>query len=70
MVNFTPTSPWPLDGGEVTPSRDEVKGLSLGNVERLCEALEQTGCDLPPLSPLVEATHTEVNKVRGCVSNP
>ena len=51
--------------GEVTPDRvSEAKGLSLGNVERLCEALEASQDKLPPLSPLVSATKTEVTKLR------
>jgi hypothetical protein len=57
------------NAGEVTRSLEEgrvspVRGFSLGNVERLCEALELTGEKMDPLSPLVEATHIEVSKLR------
>ena len=49
-----------LKEGRVSP----VRGFSLGNVERLCEALELTGEKMDPLGPLVEATHIEVSKLR------
>ena len=57
------------NAGEVTRSLEEgqvspVRGFSLGNVERLCEALELTGEKMDPLGPLVEATHIEVSKLR------
>ncbi len=57
------------NAGEVTRSLEEgqvspVRGFSLGNVEKLCEALELTGQKMDPLGPLVEATHIEVSKLR------
>ena len=57
------------NAGEVTRSLEEgqvspVRGFRLGNVEKLCEALELTGQKMDPLGPLVEATHIEVSKLR------